>query len=157
SLDDHTSGDVLPKRDEKLPGECGNHRLAEPTAVAVDALMEPATERRVWLVSQPQPRKLEHGCPQPRIAGLADTLFPLDRPALPWRRRQSGIGSDLSAVGKMPEQSFRPKNHRELCSDTFQVHQHPCGRGILLVRRREYVISVGLNSLDLFKNQLKAV
>jgi hypothetical protein len=69
----------------------------------------------------------------------------------------SGISSDLSPVGKMPEQSFRPKNRGELCSDTFQVHQHLCWSGIRLVRRGEYVIPVGLNSLDLFENQLKPV
>ena len=106
SFDHDTSGDILPKRNEKLPGKCGYHGLAEPTAIAIDALMEPATERGVRLVPQPQPRELDHGCSQPRVSRLADPLFPVDRTTFPGRRRKSGIGCDLASVVKVPEQSF---------------------------------------------------
>jgi hypothetical protein len=44
--------------------------------------------------------------PELPLCELADTLFPVDRATLPWRRRQAGIGCDLSPVVKMPGQFF---------------------------------------------------
>jgi hypothetical protein len=51
-------------------------------------------------VSQPQPGKLDHRCPQPRIAGFGHALFARDGSALPGRRRQPGvIGAVNAPVG----------------------------------------------------------
>src|SRR5205823_10615101 len=81
---------------------------------------------------------------------------PVDRPTLPRRRRQSGIGCDLSPVVKMAEQSFQPKNRRELRSDTFQTHQHlRWRRNLFLLRRSKHRVSFGLDGPDLFEKQLE--
>jgi len=77
---------------------------------------------------------------------------------LPRRRSQSGVSCDLAPVGKISEQTFRPKDCRKLCSDAFQVRQHrrwcrsPC-----FFRRSEHGISLSLYGLDLFEKQLKPV
>jgi hypothetical protein len=38
------------------------------------------------------------------FSGLGNPLFAVDRPTLPWRRCQAGIGGDLPAVLKMTKQ-----------------------------------------------------
>lgn len=65
TLDYNAAVHVLPKRDHEFSGECSDHRRAEPATTSVDALIEPPAERRISLVSQPQPCELKRGCSQP--------------------------------------------------------------------------------------------
>ena len=73
----------------------------------------------VWLMSQPQPGKLDQRRPQPRIAGLRHTLLAIDRAALPGRRRQPGIGRHLPAVGEASAQALRPEHAGKFGPDTL--------------------------------------
>jgi hypothetical protein len=50
--------------------------------------------------------RTDHCCPQSRVARLGHTLLVIDRAALPWRRRQTGVGSDLSPVVELTEQAL---------------------------------------------------
>ena len=53
----------------QLSGERDDGRLAA-TGAALDPLVEPAAQWRVWLMPQPQPGQLDHCRPEPRITGL---------------------------------------------------------------------------------------
>ena len=91
-LDDDASCDVFPKCDEKLS-----------STFAGDTLLEPMTEQRIRLMSQPQPGQLDHGCPQPRVSRFGDPLFAVGHPTLPWCWRKSGVSANLSPVVKVAE------------------------------------------------------
>ena len=91
-LDDDASCDVFPKCDEKLS-----------STFAGDTLLEPMTEQRSRLMSQPQPGQLDHGCPQPRVSRFGDPLFAVGHPTLPWCWRKSGVSANLSPVVKVAE------------------------------------------------------
>src|SRR5262252_9171170 len=102
-LDDNASCDIFPKCDEKLSRQCRDHDLADPSTFAGDTLLEPMTEQRIRLMSQPQPGQLDHGCPQPRVSRFGDPLFAVGHPTLPWCRRKSGVSANLSPVVKVAE------------------------------------------------------
>src|SRR5437660_9562806 len=59
-------------------------------------------------------------CPQPRVARLGHTLFVIDRAALPWRWRQTGVGGHLPAVVEPAEQALRPEDGGGLRADALQ-------------------------------------
>src|ERR1700748_2080394 len=52
---DHTQRDVPPERDEKLPCHCDDGDLADPAALAVHAVVEPAAQCAARLVPEPLP------------------------------------------------------------------------------------------------------
>src|SRR3954447_18560521 len=108
---------------------------------------------------QPQPSNLDHGRSQPRIAGLGDALFPMDRSALPWRGGQPGIGGNLLSVVERAEQAFRPERGGRLGSNAFQRQQHGRWRWHAGARLRlgQHGIPLVLDSLDLFDQELEPV
>src|SRR3954452_14794810 len=108
---------------------------------------------------QPQPSNLDHGRSQPRIAGLGDALFPMDRSALPRRGGQSGVGGNLLSVVERAEQAFRPERGGRLGSNASQRQQLGRWRWHAGARLRlgEHGIPLGFNSLDLFDHELEPV
>src|SRR3954453_19895495 len=108
---------------------------------------------------QPQPSNLDHGRSQPRIAGLGDALFPIDRSALPRRGGQSGVGGNLLSVAEPAEQALRPERGGCLGSNAFQRQQMGRWRWHAGARPRvgEQCIPLGFNSLDLFDHELEPV
>jgi hypothetical protein len=60
-------------------------------------------------MAYPKPGELRHRCPQSRVARLRDALLAIDRPALPRRRGEAGIGGDRSAVVEVSGESFTPR------------------------------------------------
>src|SRR5207248_7567674 len=100
-------------------------------------LVEPQAERRGRLVLQPQPGELDHGCPQPRVARFGHTLLVINRAALPWRRRQTGVGGHLPAVVELAEQALRPEDGGGLGANALQLQQHGRRRGRRASRRLE--------------------
>src|SRR5437764_13525353 len=97
------------RADEQLARQGDDGRLAHPPAKAPDPLVEPQAERRGRLVLQPQPGELDHCCPQPRVARFGHTVLVINRAALPWSRRQTGVGGHLPAVVELAEQALRPE------------------------------------------------
>src|SRR5207237_1126374 len=89
---------------------CGCTNIPHPPAKAPDPLVEPQAERRGRLLLQPQPGELDHCCPQPRVARFGHTLLVINRAALPWSRRQTGVGGHLPAVVELAEQALRPED-----------------------------------------------
>src|SRR3712207_5397709 len=83
ALDHDAAADELPQRNEQLARKGNNRRLLAAALVLLDALLEPAAQRRGRLVPQPQPSELDHGAAQSRIARLGDALFVIDGSALP--------------------------------------------------------------------------
>ena len=87
ALDDDAGVDVFPQRDEQLAGKRHDHWFTQATAVALHAVVEPACQRGVGLIAQPEPCQLDHGRSKADIAGFGDTLLVPDGTALPWCRR----------------------------------------------------------------------
>src|SRR3954462_8781414 len=108
---------------------------------------------------QPQPSNLDHDRSQPRIAGLGDALFPMDRSALPWRGGQSGVGGNLLSVAERAEQALRPERGGRLGANAFQRQQLGRWRWPAGARLRvgEQCIPLGFDSLDLFDHELEPV
>src|SRR5882762_964194 len=126
-------------------------------ARATDPLVEPQAERRGRLVLQPQPGQLNHCCPQPWVAGLGHTLLVIDRAALPWRRRQTGVGGYLPAVVELAEQALRPEHGSGLGADSLQLRQHDRWRGRLVSRRLEQGVPFRLDGLQLLQQDLEPI
>src|SRR5215208_801215 len=61
-------------------------------------------------------------CPQPRVARLGHALLVIDRAALPWCRRQTGVGGHLPSVVELAEQALRPEGGGGLGADALQLH-----------------------------------
>ena len=108
---------------------------------------------------QPQPRKLDHCCPQPRIAGFGHALLVRDRAALPGCRRQSCVGRDLLSVGKAPIEPLRPKDSGKFWTDPSQTDQYRLWRWRLvgLCCRGEQGVPFRFDGLDLPKKQLEPI
>jgi len=122
-LDYDAGADVLPESNEQLARQCDDHRLFETAAVAGNALLEPESERRVGLVAQPQPGELDHRRSQTRISGFRYALLTIDIAALPRRRSQSRVGSDLAPVFEASEQTFRVEYRRELWTNSSDAQK----------------------------------
>src|SRR3954452_21450288 len=120
SLDDDAGGGIPPQSNEELARQGDNDRLAHPPANAPDPLVEPQAEYRARPGVPPEPGQLDHWCSQPGVARLGYTLLVIDRAALPWRRRQTGVGGDLPAVIEPAEQALRPEDGGSLGADALQ-------------------------------------
>src|ERR687886_665586 len=108
---------------------------------------------------QPQPGNLDHDRSQPWISGLGDALVPMDRSALPRRGGQPGIGGNLLSVLERAEQALRPERGGRLGSNASQRQQHcrRCWYAGARLRPSEQGIALGLDSLDLFDQELEPV
>ena len=110
-------------------------------------------------MAQPQPGELDHRCSQPRIAGFGHALFAIDRSALPGRRRQAGVGSDLASIVEVSEQPFRPEDGGELRPDAL-MSSNIAGRSRRCrsaLARSEQRVPLGLHRLDLFEQQFEPI
>src|SRR6516164_6791500 len=95
----HQAGfEIAPQRHQELA--CERHDGDTPHAplAIADALAEGDAQGAVGLIAQPHPRQFDHGRTGFGIAGLADALVAVGRPATEWTRRQSDIAADLAAV-----------------------------------------------------------
>src|SRR6266567_2896176 len=93
----------------------------------------------------------------PRVARLGDALLMVDRAALPWRRRQTGVGGHLPAVVELAEQAHRPEDGGGLGADTFQLQQHGRRRGRRISRRLEQGAPFSLYDLQLLQHDLEPI
>ena len=124
--------------------------------------LEPLRQRRLRLVSQPQPGELDQHASQPRIAGLGHALLALDTAAAPRRRRKSRIGGKLAAVGEVPVKSLRPENGRKVGAHRLQgqQHRHRIRRRRLTCKlsgHSQQRILLGLHSLDLLEQKFEPI
>src|SRR5829696_10392396 len=108
---------------------------------------------------QPQPGDLDHGRSQPWMSGLGDALVPMNQSALPRRGGQPGIGGNLLSVAERAEQALRPERDGRLGSNASQRQQQCRWRWHAGARLRasEHGIPLGLDSLDLFDQELEPV
>src|SRR5947209_16844226 len=109
------------------------------------------------LVSHPKPGELDQRCSKSRIAGFRNTLFAIDRSALPGRRCKARVSGDLSSVVEVSEEPFRPEDSGELGSDARNLEQHrrQCWRGGVF--RGQQHIALGLHGFDLLEQQFEPV
>jgi len=89
----------------------------------VDACLKPAAQRRVGLMTQPKPGKLDHGLAQAPIAGLRDALIPFDAAALPRARPPIRRSRHLASVAGAAEQRFQPEERDELKAQAFELEK----------------------------------
>lgn len=139
-------------------GQAHDCRLTSAATIAFDAFVEPAGKRRVRLVAQAQPGKLDHGRSQSGIAGLRHALLTVDRAALPRSRREARVTRHLPAIVEVPEQAFRPEKGSELRPDALQVQQHlPRAGRRRALRGSQQQVPLHLHRLDLLENQFEPI
>src|SRR3954470_6310160 len=83
----------------------------------------------------------------------------MDRSALPRRRGQPRIGGNLLSVAERAEQTFRPERGGRLGSNASQRQQQSRWRWHAGARLRlgQHGIALGLDSLDLFDQELEPI
>ena len=150
-------GHIFPEGDQQLSGQGNDQDLPDSAAIELDPLMEPLCQYRTWLMSHPQPGKLDHRCSQPRVPGFGDALFVSDRPALPRRRPQPRISSDLPSIGEAAVQSFRPQDTGEFRTNALQTLQHRPRRRRAILRGAEQSISLSFDGPDLLKDEFEPI
>src|SRR3954470_8977254 len=117
-----------PGRDQELPRQRHDHRLARAGAGVRGARPVPPGERAVGLVPHPQPGQLDHGVAQARGARLGDALLAGDLAAAPGRRRQPGVGRHLPPVGERPVEALVVEHRRDLRADRLEPREQGDGR-----------------------------
>ena len=75
---------IVPESDQELARHSNDRNPARATLEVADALPKPAAERAVRLIAQPSPGELNHHHARLGIAGLADALVAIERPAAKW-------------------------------------------------------------------------
>src|SRR5262252_6886498 len=80
-----------------------------------------------------------------------------DGAALPWRRRQAGVGGHLPPVVELAEQALRPEDGGGLWADTLQPRQHGRRRGRLVTGGLEQSVAFRLDSLQLPQQDLEPI
>src|SRR6516225_6355936 len=114
ALGNDALSDIAPQGDEQFAGQRDDGDPADPSLRGADPRPKPAAQRRVRLVTQPEPGKLDHGFAQAAIARLRDALIPFDAAALPGAGRQSAVSRQLAAVAESAKQRFQPQKRGEL-------------------------------------------
>ena len=110
-----------------------------------------------WFCSQ-KPSKFDQRRSEARVSGFGDPLFVADRAALPRRRRQPGVGGDLTPVVEVAVQPLRPEDVGELGAYALETKQQVAGRGDR-VRPRfgEKFVALRLHRFDLVDEQFQPV
>jgi hypothetical protein len=156
SLNNDAGGHIFPKRHQQLARQRHDGCFLETPAVAIDSRFEPNSQRRLRLMTQPEPSKLNERCPQSRVTRLGHALFAIDCSALPRRRRQSRIGSDLAAIVEVSAQTFRPEDGSRLGAYALDGEQHRRGfwRNLLCGQKR---VPFALRALDLLEQEFQSI
>ena len=155
-------GHIFPEGDEQLSRQVPRSALLRTRPPLSYALMEPLAQRRMRLVSQPQPGELDHGCSQPRVAGLGRRLVRARRSrsaraSAPVRhKRQPGVGWKSSGT------SLRPEDGREVWGRSpSRSINIVAGSGAAvspaLSGRSEQRISLSLHGLDLLEQEFEPI
>jgi hypothetical protein len=61
-IDDDTSGHVFPKCDQQLSRHRDDRCFLKTAAAARGPFLEPVAERRLWLMTKPEPGELDQCC-----------------------------------------------------------------------------------------------
>src|SRR5216683_534268 len=157
AFDHDTGGYIFPERDQQLPRQRHDRRLAQAAAIKADSFVKPKGERRVRLIAQPQPRELDQRCSQSWISGFGHSLFPIDRSALPGCWRQARISGDLTSVVEVAEEPFRPKYGGELRTNAFNIQQHRRRHRRRGMRRDQQCVPLGLHGFDLLEKHFEPI
>src|SRR6516225_5327365 len=81
---DHAGLQVAPQSNQELARHGDDRDAARSALEIADACLEPAAERAVGLIAQPSPGEFDHHRARLGIAGLADALVAIERPAAKW-------------------------------------------------------------------------
>src|ERR1700674_338078 len=157
AFDDDTGGHIFPERDQQLSRQRHDRCLTQAAAITANSFVKPKGERRVRLITQPQPGELDQRCSQSRISGFGHSLFPIDRSALPGCRRQARISGDLSSVVEVSEEPFRPKYGGELWSNASNIQQHRRRHRGGGMRREQQRVPFALPGFDLLDKQSEPI
>src|SRR4029453_2097419 len=101
ALRDQAGGEKAPQRHHQLARQRDDGDALHPFAGARRALTEPAAERAVRLMSQPQPSELDRGMAGTAIAGLADPLLAIGLSAAPRTAAKPEIAADFPAIAEV--------------------------------------------------------
>jgi len=123
ALYDDTGTDILPECNQKFASERDDRRLFKASTILLNPFLEPSGECRVRLMADPQPCELKQRRSKSGIAGFGYSLFAIDLPTLPRRRREPCIRRNLSAIVKVTGKALRPEDGGRLGPNPFQAEQ----------------------------------
>src|SRR5574341_471723 len=102
TLWDHAEVDEPPQRDKEPAGEGDDAHAAHAPVARSEAVLEPATQCGVRLITQPAPGELDQHAADVPVAGLADALFALAAVTGVGRRGQAHQRGGLPAIAELP-------------------------------------------------------
>ena len=92
--------EITPERDQQLACDCDDRNPPDTTLEFADTIVEPDAQRAGGLMSQPQPRELNHDPASLGVTSLTDTLITARLAAPEMRRRQTDVARQLFAIVK---------------------------------------------------------
>src|ERR1700747_3613025 len=92
--------EIAPERDQQLACDCDDRNPPDTTLEFANTIVEPDAQRPGGLISQPQPRELNHDPASLGVTSLTDTLITARLAALEMRRRQTDVARQLFAFVK---------------------------------------------------------
>src|SRR5262249_18714551 len=150
---------IAPQRHHQLARQGDDEDALQPAALGSgQAGVEPAAERAVRLMPQPQPGELDRHAARPPVAGLGDALLVVRTAAAERARRQPDIARHFPPVGERPVIDLAHQRARDLDVDAPEPLQllHLAGRVILSRRGGESRGALLLHGRDLPVDELEA-
>ena len=98
--------EIAPERDQQLACDCDDRSPPDTAFEFANTIVEPDAQRAGGLMSQPQPRELNHDPASLGVTSLTDTLITARLAALEMRRRQTDVARQLFAIVKRAVEHF---------------------------------------------------
>jgi hypothetical protein len=101
SFKDNAGSDIFPEGDQQLSPQDNDQYFPNSATIELYALIKPQGQYRTGLMPYPQPREVDHGCSEPRVAS-EQSLRPLDTGEIPDQSPSNSLTLVLALV------CFRP-------------------------------------------------
>src|SRR5262249_2528203 len=121
----HQAGfQIAPQSHQELARHGHDGNPARPALKVADTFAEPDAQGAITLIAQPRPGELDHHTARHGIAGLADALVAIDRPAAKRARSQPHIAAQFSTISKVSTKHLANETGGEFRADCLELGKH---------------------------------
>src|ERR1700739_3088324 len=152
--------EIAPERDQQLACDCDDRNPPDTALEFANTIVEPDAQGVGGLMSQPQPRELNHDPASLGVTSLTDTLITARLAALEMRRRQTDVARQLFAIVKRAVEHFADKGSCKFGPDTLdfgQILDPFCAAMLRLNLGRCNGIALRLDRLDHSDHKLQSL